>query len=94
MNGSRPDLPFSVNQMAQAMHSPTNFHAAHLKRVVRYIKGAEDLQLTHTGVKLDEILVYVDSSFGGDTETRRSISGFEIRTNQSLAVFKHSDNHL
>ena len=88
MNGSRPDLAFSVNQLAQAMHSPTNFHAAQLKRVLRYIKGTEDLQLTLTGVELDEILVYVDSSFGGDTETRRSISGFGIWTNQCLAVWQ------
>ena len=36
---TRPDICYSVNQVAQNMHAPTLDHMQGTKRILRYIKG-------------------------------------------------------
>jgi hypothetical protein len=39
---TRPDISYSVNQLCQIMHSPTNVHWMETKRVLRYLKRSID----------------------------------------------------
>ena len=46
-----------------------------LKRVLRYLKGKQDLALTYMRETTPALVAFSDADWAGDTETRRSTSG-------------------
>ena len=67
-NETRPDIAFIVNLA-------TIVHMTALKRVLRYLKGMQDLALTYTRESTPALVAFSDTDWAGDTETRRSTSG-------------------
>ena len=73
--GTRPDLAYSVSCLSRFMANPTNQHTTAIKRVLRYLKGSSNLELTYRG-DLGRLIGYTDADWGADQETRRSTSGY------------------
>lgn len=56
LTNTRPDLSYAVNQLSQAMSTPTTLDWLKAKRVLRYLKGTADLGL-HIKPSVDLSLV-------------------------------------
>lgn len=76
---SRPDLSYAINFFSRFQDKATNKTFSHLKRVLRYLKETENLKLIYKRQKMPEIVTYVDSDWGGDTNDRKSVSGFLLK---------------
>ncbi|KAG7003598.1 Retrovirus-related Pol polyprotein from transposon TNT [Fusarium oxysporum f. sp. conglutinans] len=75
MLGTRPDIAFAVSLCSRHLGNPTNEHQTAVKRIFRYLKGSQNLELVYQG-ELQPLLGYTDSDWAGDLETRRSTSGY------------------
>ena len=74
---TRPDISYSVNQLCQFLHCPTNMHFTTAKRVLCYLKGTPEYGLMFTPGPLT-LEVYCDSNWDGDPIDRRSTSGYGV----------------
>jgi len=75
MLGSRPDIAFAVSMVSRFASNPTAEHIKAAKRILRYLKGTLDFELTYRG-DLTALTGYSDADWGGDKDTRRSTGGF------------------
>ena len=75
MLGTRPDLAYAVSVVSRYTHNPTAKHWGVVKRILVYLKGTVNMELTFQGT-LSNLVGYTDSDWVGDTATRRSISGY------------------
>ena len=78
---SRPELSNSVRELSKVMDRANKAHEKALYRVVRFVEQTKErcLVLAPVREKLTwELKGYCDSDFAGDTDTRRSVSGFVI----------------
>ncbi|WZY76517.1 hypothetical protein YC2023_022901 [Brassica napus] len=73
---TRPDLQFSVSLLSRYMSNPTDLHLQAAKRVLRYLKGTMDFGIWYKRGGKGELLVYTDSDFAGDIDSRKSTSGY------------------
>jgi hypothetical protein len=74
-NGTRPDICYSVNLLAQVMHNPGRIHWEAAKRIVRYLKGTRHYCLTWS--KYGGGLVgYSDANFASEDLGWKSMSGY------------------
>lgn len=76
LTNTRPDLQFSVSLLSRFMSSPTKIHMQAVKKVLRYLKGTTDFGIWYNKGGKGEILVYTDSDFAGDVDSRKSTSGY------------------
>jgi hypothetical protein len=92
----RLDLAFPVNMMTRVMHSPAEQHLKLLQKLLRYINGTKNWDLTYYK---DPTVVYgmefvffccVDSAHADDEETFRSTGGwfFFLRRGQGSVAAK------
>uniref|UniRef100_A0A3Q7HAP8 Reverse transcriptase Ty1/copia-type domain-containing protein n=1 Tax=Solanum lycopersicum TaxID=4081 RepID=A0A3Q7HAP8_SOLLC len=74
---TRPDIQFTVNYVAQKMHSPMeqDFHT--LKRILRYVKGTILCGITFSRRDL-RLRGYSDSDWANDPSDSRSTTGYLI----------------
>ena len=49
---TRPDISYSVNKVCQYLHAPTTTHWTAVKRIVRYLKFSEGLDLELSSLHL------------------------------------------
>ena len=82
---TRPDLSFTVSALPRYLHDPSHNHLSHANRVMRYVSGTKNYSLffparPFTPMSID---ASVDSNWGADLETRRSVTGFIITVNGS-----------
>lgn len=73
--GTRPDISFAVQHLAQFTSRPSHAHWTAVKRVMRYIKGTASLGITLGGNPLS-LKGYCDADWGANPSDRRSISGY------------------
>jgi hypothetical protein len=71
---TRPDLSHSVGVLTRFMSAPAQSHWDAACGVVRYLAGTRDLGITFG--RESGLLGYADADYGGDTDTRRSTTGF------------------
>lgn len=76
--GTRPDLAFAVQKLAQFSHAPSNEHWKAIKRVLRYVKGTLDFGITYSGTENASIIAegFSDADWASDRMDRKSISGY------------------
>jgi len=79
--GTRPDIAFAVNKLAQFTQNPRPIHWTAVKRVFRYLKYTRTHKLTYGGD--DELLntdfnIFCDADWASDASNRKSISGYVI----------------
>jgi len=72
--GTRPDITFATNTVAQFVDNPAWIHWEAVKRIFRYLKGTRGLELVYGGQKMD-LVGFVDAD-GASQEHRRAISGY------------------
>jgi len=77
MLGTRPDLAFAIGLLTRFNSNPGQSHVGALKRVLRYLKGSINFQLTYSGSSDSKLAVlgHCDSDWGGSIDDRRSVSG-------------------
>ena len=81
----RPDIAFSVKELARSLTSPNQEDLSKLKHLLRYIRGTENyqfiirpnIQLSGSDCTLD-LDVYCDSDWAGCSRTRKSTTGFIV----------------
>ena len=73
---TRPDISFAVSNVGKFSSQPTKEHWIAVKRIIRYLKGTQDYGLLYKRDSTDVFVGYSDSDFGGDSDDRRSTSGY------------------
>ncbi|MCP4491938.1 MAG: DDE-type integrase/transposase/recombinase [Gammaproteobacteria bacterium] len=79
---TRPDISAAVAHVAKFCSNPTQKHWAAVKRIFRYIKGTIHMGLLYRPSQDEsgnEVFGYSDADWAGDTENRRSTSGFVFK---------------
>ena len=73
---TRSDIMFAVGVASRFMEDPRASHMKAAKRILRYVKGTEQLGLHYS--KTNDFLLtgYVDSDWAGDVDDRKSTTGF------------------
>jgi hypothetical protein len=72
--GTRPDIAFAVSTVAQFSDNPGWAHWEAVKRIFRYLRGTQKLELVYGGEKRG-LEGYVDAD-GASQEHRHAISGY------------------
>ena len=83
---TRPDIANAVSKLARVMSKPEQLHWELAKRVLRYLKGTEQLGLRFSGGGVDEpnmLFGYSDADWAGDAATRRSTTGYVFIINSA-----------
>jgi hypothetical protein len=81
---SRPDIANTVRELSKCMDKATPAAFKEMKRVMRFVAGTKEY-----GLKLEphspnattfswNMVVYTDSAWAGDKDTRRSVSGYVL----------------
>lgn len=73
-NATRPDLTFAASALSRFCAEPGMVHWKLAKRVLRYLKGTLDYDITYSKEN-SELKGYVDSDWAGDIDDRKSCSG-------------------
>lgn len=73
----------SVLILARFQQCPNAYCHSAVKRVLRYLKGSSNFSLKYTAGSSD-LSVLVDSDYAGDTEDRKSMSGFIVKIGEAV----------
>nr|XP_016439335.1 PREDICTED: uncharacterized mitochondrial protein AtMg00810-like [Nicotiana tabacum] len=72
---SRPDIVFSVGLCARFQSNPKESHPKTAKRILRYLKGTQDLVLYYPSGDNFDLIGYADADYAGYLVDRKSTSG-------------------
>ncbi|XP_075074361.1 secreted RxLR effector protein 161-like [Nicotiana tabacum] len=72
---SRPDIIFSVGLCARFQSNPKESHLKVAKRILRYLKGTQDLVLYYPSGNNFDLIGYADTDYAGYLVDRKSTSG-------------------
>jgi len=90
---TRPDISFAVNQAARKMKNPSIADWQKAKRILRYLQGTKELQLTLSKEKPPELKGYSDASYAEEKD-RKSTSGYVFMKNGGPISWKSSKQHI
>ena len=76
--GTRPDIEYATNNVAQHASSFVDVHWQAVKRVFRYLRSCPSGVITYFKMKSVSIVAYSDSDWGGDLNNRRSKTGYVV----------------
>jgi histone deacetylase 1/2 len=74
---TRPNISYSVNQLCQFLHFPTNIHLTVAKRVLKYLKGTLQFGLQFNKGSL-QLNGFCDSDWAGNLDDQKYTSGYCI----------------
>lgn len=74
--GTRPDITFSVSNLAKFSAKPSKHHWAAIKRVMRYLKGTINFGILYSKQEPKDFVAYSDADWAGDHDDRKSTSGY------------------
>jgi Reverse transcriptase (RNA-dependent DNA polymerase)/GAG-pre-integrase domain len=77
---TRPDISYAVGVLCRFSENPGRQHWSALKRVIRYLKGTQNLKLTYTPARAtnEPFVTFSDADLGGNVDNSRSTAGFAI----------------
>lgn len=81
---TRPDISFAVNKVCQFLHAPTTTHLSAVKRILRYIRGTQQLGLWIRKTKSMMISAFSNADWAGCVDDRRSTGGFAVFLGENL----------
>jgi transposase InsO family protein len=77
---TRPDIDFAVIQVSKYVSNPSKTHWTAVKRIFRYLRGTKDRGISYLRDNPNPNLQgFVDADWGGDSDTRRSTTGFVFK---------------
>ena len=87
---TRPGIFFAVSELSCFVSKPLKTHWTAAKLLLRYLRGTLDAALWYRGGTARDNLLwgYVDSDWAGDTQTRRSTSGYVLMLNGAAVAWK------
>lgn len=86
-NGTRPDLSFAVNKASRYLEKPTKAHWNAVKRILKYLKGTVKYGIKFEKNSDNHLKVYSDADFAGETETRKSTSGYLVKFGSNVITW-------
>ena len=93
VNMTRPDLAFAYSQLSKFVQYPGVVHLQAAERVLQYVRGTYDQGITYfdPGDETKNHLIgWVDSDFGSDPETRKSMTGYLMSLNGGAISWRSS----
>ena len=82
---TRPDIMFAVHCVTRKTHAPTDGDMKMAKKILRYLKGTQDLKLEFKGKAGDSsqvvVSAYSDADWADNKADRKSVSGAVILVN-------------
>ena len=85
---TRPDITHAVNMLSRFMSRPGKNHLNAGKRILRYLQGTSEYGLQYKRNRNENgkitISAYSDSDWGGDSEDRKSTTGYVVFINDNL----------
>ena len=75
---SRPDLCNAVRELAKVMDGATEEHMKMLFRAIKFVLNSRNRGLLMKPNDDEKLVAYVDSDYAGDTDTRRSTTGYIV----------------
>jgi hypothetical protein len=78
MLGTRPDIAYAVGVLSRYASNPGKHHWIAMKRLLRYLKQTKTRCLSLGGNKV-ELVGYSDADWAGDTDDRKSTSGYVFK---------------
>ena len=87
---TRPDIAIAVGYCSRYQSKPDQSHVAALKRVMRYLKGTQNIGITFTASGKKEIILigYSDADYAKCVGTRRSTSGNCFKLGNGLVSWR------
>ena len=79
--GTRPDIAFAVNKLAQFTQNPRPIHWTAVKRIFCYLKYTRTHKLTFGGdndILNTDFNIFCDADWASDASDRKSISGYVV----------------
>jgi len=77
---TRPDLCYAVSYSSRYTQSPKSKDYLNVKRILRYLQGTKGLGLVYgEDTDTEKLIAYCDADYAGDTETRKSTTGYVIK---------------
>ncbi|CAL1681088.1 unnamed protein product [Lasius platythorax] len=67
---------FAVAVVSRYLEQPATEHWTAVKRIIRYAKETADYGIVYDGATAEPLVIYSDSDFAADPDTRRSTSGY------------------
>jgi hypothetical protein len=77
-HGTRPDIVYATNSVAQYAQNPGMVHWQAAKRVVRYLQDKANMGLTYSPGHPVRVTAYSDSDWANDVDTRRSKTAYVV----------------
>ncbi|KAJ1685792.1 hypothetical protein LUZ63_017182 [Rhynchospora breviuscula] len=75
LTASRPDIMYAVCLCARYQANPKESHHKAVKKILRYVKGTQSLDLWYGKQTELDLVGYTDADFAGDRMDRKSTSG-------------------
>ena len=91
---SRIDISFATTMLSRFLPNPTEIHISAALRVLRYLISTPDTGLLLDGSSDMTLRAYVDASFGGNADDRRSVGGYVIMLGSSPIAWKSGKQPL
>lgn len=74
--GTRPDISYAVGVVSRYLDRPSAAHVEAVKRIMKYIRGTLNTGILYESNDKFDFVGYSDADHAGDTETRKSTSGY------------------
>lgn len=74
--GTRPDISFAIQYLAQFTSRPSAAHITAVKRIFRYLNGTRNLRLTYRSGGSNTLEGFTDADWATSAVDRRSVAGY------------------
>ncbi|XP_022753639.1 uncharacterized protein LOC111301931 [Durio zibethinus] len=76
LTATRPDIMYVANLLFRFMQNPSELHFKAAKRVLRYVKGTNELGIWFKKNESSRLVGFIDNDWAGSHEDMKSISGY------------------
>ncbi|GJR20552.1 putative RNA-directed DNA polymerase [Tanacetum coccineum] len=90
---TRPDISYSVHCLSQFMHKPLRSHIKIALKVLRYLKSNLGKGIHIVRQPKATLEAFVDANWAKCLATRKSVTGFCVKLNDSLISWKSKKQH-